>query len=91
MKVSDECIRICNAVKANHAHGFVIMSIKDLEELVLDEAGDKFPVDMTQAENEDAFEQVKRKLTEEEPKYLVFDFLFETNEGRRDKLAFINW
>ena len=91
MKVSDECIRICNAVKANHAHGFVIMSIKDQEELVLDEVGDKFPVDMTQAENEDAFEQVKRKLTEEEPKYLVFDFLFETNEGRRDKLAFINW
>ena len=78
-------------MKANHAHGFVIMSIKDQEELVLDTAGDKFPVDMTQAENEDAFEQVKRNLTEEEPKYLVFDFLFETNEGRRDKLAFINW
>ena len=78
-------------MKANHAHGFLIMFIKDEREVVLEEAGEKFDTDMTESENEVAFGKMRNKLTPEDPKYLFFDFKFDTKEGRRDKLVFMNW
>ena len=93
MKVSDECITKYNAMKANKAHGFLIMFIKDEKEVVVEEAGEKFSSDMTQVENEEAFGKVRSKLLSagQDPKYVVFDFKFETKDGRRDKLVFMNW
>jgi len=93
IKVSDECVTKYNAMKANKTHGFLILVIKDEKEVVVEEAGEKFDKDMTQDENETAFEKVKKKLLEAEkdPKYVLFDFKFETREGNRDKLVFLNW
>ena len=92
MKVSDECVAKYNAMKANKAHGYLIMCIKDEKEVVLEEAGEKFDKDMTQDENETAYKKVKTKLLDEkDPKYVLFDFKFETREGQRDKLVFLNW
>lgn len=80
-------------MKADKTYGYLIMSIKDEKEVVVDEAGEKFDKNMTQDENEIAYEKLKSKLLEgdKDPKYVLFDFKFETREGRRDKLVFLNW
>ena len=69
------------------------MSIRDKKEVVVDEIGDAFPADCTQRENEEMFNRLRKKILtqQEEPKYLLFDFKLETVDGRREKIAFINW
>lgn len=69
------------------------MAIKDDKEVVVEEAGEPFPSGCTPSENEEKFNELKARFlqSEDEPKFLVFDFKMETKDGRREKLGFINW
>jgi len=69
-------------MKLKHKHRFLIFHIENKEKIVLTEEGDK---DLT-------FEDFKNKLPENEPRYCVLDFHYETSDGRpQDKLLFVNW
>lgn len=76
-------------MKLNHKHSFVIMSVKDGKQVAIDELGQNTPED----NNEETFNKMREKILaqEEEPKYILFDFMYETTEGKREKIAFINW
>lgn len=80
-------------MKISKKYGYMIMSIKDKKEVVIDEVGKPFPPDCTQRENEEVFNRLRERILakEQEPKYLLFDFKLETRDGRREKIAFINW
>ncbi|XP_067016321.1 actophorin-like [Acropora muricata] len=87
--VSEDCIKRFNEMKKDHKHSFLIMSIKGQKQVEVDELGKQ---NTPEDNNEETFNTMKKKVLEQnEPKYIVFDFLYETNDGRRDKLAFINW
>lgn len=91
--VSDECTRKYNEMQKDKKYGYIIMSIKDKKEVVVEESGDPFPANCTPSENEEVFNKVRDRLlaSEDEPKFLLFDFKLETKDGRREKLVFINW
>ena len=91
--MNEDCVKQFNEMKLNKKHGYVIMSIKNKKEVVIDEIGDAFPTDCTQRENEAVFNKLRKKMLDQEmePKYLLFDFKLETSDGRREKIAFINW
>jgi len=80
-------------MKINKKYGYVIMAIRHQKEVVIEESGEPFPADCTQRENEEVFNKLRKKILahELEPKYLLFDFKLETSDGRREKIAFINW
>lgn len=80
-------------MKLNKTYGYLILSIKDDKEVVVEETGEKFPPTMTPAENENVYKEVRKKLLENEaqPKFVLFDFKFETKDGKRQKLVFLNW
>lgn len=90
---NEEIIQKFNEMKLEKKYGYIIMSIKDKKEVVIEEIGDKFPKDCTPKENEEVYNKLKDRLVacEGEPKYLLFDFRIETKDGKREKLAFINW
>ncbi len=90
---NEEIIQKFNEMKLKKKYGYIIMSIKDKKEVVIEEIGDKFPEDCTPKENEEAYNKLKDRLVacEAEPKYVLFDFRIETKDGKREKLAFINW
>lgn len=65
------------------------MSVKGEKQVEVDEVGKQ---NTAEDNNEETFNKMKQKvMDEQEPKYLVFDFVFETEDGKREKLAFINW
>lgn len=80
-------------MKIIRKYGYIVMSIRDKKEVVIDEVGKPFPPDCTQRENEEVFNRLRERILaeEQEPKYLLFDFKLETSDGRREKIAFINW
>ena len=76
-------------MKLNHKHSFLIMSVKGQKQVEVDELGKQ---NTPEDNNEETFNTMRKKVLEQnEPKYIVFDFLYETPDGKRDKLAFINW
>lgn len=91
--VNEDCVKCFNDMKLKKNYSYVIMSVKDNKEVVIEEIGEPFPNDCTQRENEEVFNRLREKLLDEEkePKYLLFDFRLETGDGRREKIAFINW
>ena len=93
LKISEECIKLFNALKANKEHGYVIMCIQGDKEVVVEEIGEPFPASMTQDENELAFKELTKKLLakEDEPKFVLFDFKLHTDDGKREKVVFVNW
>lgn len=87
--VSEECIQRFTEMRLKHKHSFLIMSVKGEKQVEVDEVGKQ---NTAEDNNEETFNKMKRKvMDEQEPKYLVFDFVFETEDGKREKLAFINW
>ncbi|XP_074620032.1 uncharacterized protein LOC141878871 [Acropora palmata] len=87
--VSEDCIQRFNEMKLNHKHSFLIMSVKGQKQVEVDELGKQ---NTPEDNNEETFNTMRKKVLEQnEPKYIVFDFLYETPDGKRDKLAFINW
>ena len=93
IKASDDCITKYKAMKDNKIYGYLILSIKDKKEVVVEETGEKFDKHMTEDENETAFKELTSKLlkNETDPKYVLFDFKFDTRDGPRTKLVFLNW
>lgn len=91
--VNEDCVKCFNDMKLKKKYSYVIMSVKDNKEVVIEEIGEPFPNDCTQRENEEVFNRLREKFLddEKEPKYLLFDFRLETSDGRREKIAFINW
>ena len=89
----EDCVKHFNDMKINKKYGYVIMAIRHQKEVVIEESGEPFPADCTQRENEEVFNKLRKKILahELEPKYLLFDFKLETSDGRREKIAFINW
>lgn len=65
------------------------MSVKGEKQVEIDEVGKQ---NAPEDNNEETFNKMREKVLEQnEPKYIVFDFVYETPDGRREKLAFINW
>lgn len=76
-------------MRVHHKHSFIIMSVKGEKQVEIDEVGKQ---NAPEDNNEETFNKMREKVLEQnEPKYIVFDFVYETPDGRREKLAFINW
>lgn len=89
VSVSDECIERFNDMRVKHKYSFLIMSVKGDKQVEVDEVGNQ---NTDEDNNEETFNKMKRKVVDgEEPKYIVFDFVFKTPDGKREKLVFINW
>ena len=90
---TEECITSFSDMQINKKYGYIIMSIMDKKKVVVEEKGDPFSSTMTQAENEAVFNELKKRFlaNELEPKFLLFDFKMDTKDGRREKIAFVNW
>lgn len=87
--VSDECIERFNDMRLKHKYSFLIMSVKGEKQVEVDEVGNQTT---DEDNNEETFNKMKRKVVDgDEPKYIVFDFVFKTPDGKRQKLVFINW
>lgn len=48
-------------MKISKKYGYMIMSIKDKKEVVIDEVGKPFPPDCTQRENEEVFNRLRER------------------------------
>lgn len=76
-------------MRVKHKYSFLIMSVKGDKQVEVDEVGNQ---NTDEDNNEETFNKMKRKVVDgEEPKYIVFDFVFKTPDGKREKLVFINW
>lgn len=66
------------------------MSVKDGKQVMIDELGEQ---NTPEDNNEETFNKMREKILaqEGEPKYILFDFMYETTDGKREKIAFINW
>lgn len=65
------------------------MSVKGEKQVEVDEVGNQTT---DEDNNEETFNKMKQKVVDvDEPKYIVFDFVFKTPAGKRQKLVFINW
>lgn len=75
-------------MKISKKYGYMIMSIKDKKEVVIDRKAVSPGL-----QEEEVFNRLRERILakEQEPKYLLFDFKLETSDGRREKIAFINW
>ncbi|KAK2567089.1 Cofilin [Acropora cervicornis] len=71
--VSEDCIQRFNEMKLNHKHSFLIMSVKGQKQVEVDELGKQ---NTPEDNNEETFNTMRKKVLEQnEPKYIVFDFL----------------
>mmetsp|Transcript_132861 Transcript_132861/g.187679 ORF Transcript_132861/g.187679 Transcript_132861/m.187679 type:complete len:138 (+) Transcript_132861:83-496(+) len=81
---TDECVSCFNDMKLKHDRKWMIFKI-DGKEIVKEKEGDK----------EATYEQflsTLKEVAENEPRYAVVDYHFETTDGRpQDKLLFIAW
>ena len=81
-----------NDVKLRSESKYVIFKISDDKtHIVIDEASPKHKT-TTEDEDRQWFEEMSGKLSEDEPRYILYDFGFTTKSGRKlEKLAFAFW
>ncbi|KAI9505780.1 cofilin [Coemansia sp. RSA 1358] len=84
ISVATECIEKFNELKDAHKYRFVIYRISDdLKSIV---------VESTSAENaEDDYEEFTNKLPEDDGRYAIYDFEYEVDGGKRNKVLFYAW
>eukprot|EP01027_Heterolobosea_sp_BB2_P020795 GEZU01029704.1.p1 GENE.GEZU01029704.1~~GEZU01029704.1.p1 ORF type:complete len:139 (-),score=72.27 GEZU01029704.1:235-651(-) len=79
--VNDECIQEYNLLKMNQKYRFILFKMND--------SNTEIVVDTTSTENDyDAF---IKALPPADCRYVVYDFEFDTDGGKRNKIVFLNW
>merc|ERR1711879_141743 len=84
VKVNDEGVAIYNdmKLKKNGGYRWITFVIKDEKEIFIDQKGD-----LAQS-----FEDFKKVLPEDEPRYGLVDIKYTTDDGRaQEKLTFVMW
>ena len=92
VKVHQSVVDIFNAVKLRNEHKYVLFKISDDEkQIVIDYAAGKHKTS-TEEEDKQFFDEMRAKLTEAEPRYILYDFGFTAKNGRKlEKLVFAFW
>lgn len=91
MEVDPSVVEAYNEIKIKKRHAYVVMMIKDNKKIVVERLGDKLPVNCTESQNAEIFNEMKKGFGME-PRYIIFDFCFtRTNDSVGQKLAFISW
>lgn len=83
MTVADECVDKYNEIKMKKTQRWMTFHIPDKKKIQFCEEGPR----------EDTLDDfIKKGLPEEEPRYALLDFDYQTDDGRQQtKLIFINW
>ena len=84
-----------NDIKMKHKHKWATFKIENKKKIVVDQLGDPKTTE-TKEDDQKCFEDLKEVLVSDElkkePRYVLFDFGFTNEEGRKlQKLAFIFW
>lgn len=99
ISVHQEIVEIFNQdMKLGKKHAYIICKIKDKpegqkgSEVRLDAAGDAHPKGCDHEQCKASFASLKETLDDNEPCYIIYDFRFQSADGRdTDKLGFIFW
>lgn len=93
IKLDESCKNMFSLVKDKHEHAWAIMKIENNKEVVLKEQHGKLRSRTDLVENEEVFDDMKKKVEElQGPCYILFDFAYKQNSGTvKDKPIFIYW
>jgi cofilin len=82
VSVDSSCVEKYQELKLKKIHKFIIFKLsKDLKEIIVDQT----------SESPD-YEEFVQSLPEDEPRWAVYDFKYEVDEGgARNKLVFVSW
>ncbi|KAL0485615.1 cofilin [Acrasis kona] len=80
--VDDECVKVFNAMKKEHAYPFLLFGFNDkLNQIVILQKG----------EAGQTFGDFVSALPKNDVRYGVVDFHYSSDDGERQKLIFVNW
>jgi cofilin len=89
---SPECIESFNALKLTKKFKYIIYKLSDdNKEIVVEEASDDTDYEIFREKLINATSKSKTGAIGKGPRYAVYDFEYATNEGTRNKIAFIAW
>jgi cofilin len=81
-----------DSLKLRSEKAFMCCMIKDKTLITFDDQIEAPASTQSGEENEAVFNDLKAKLVDKEPRYIVFDFRFPSAEGKKiEKLAFVFW
>jgi len=81
VQVSDDCLNKFRELKLGKKFKYIIFTLnKDLAEVVVEKTS-----------NVSEYDKFLSDLPEKECRWAVYDFEFETSDGKRNKLCFISW
>ncbi|KAG5634464.1 cofilin [Sphagnurus paluster] len=79
--VNDQCLTEYQALKLKKAHKYVIFTLsKDFKEIVVEKTS-----------SSQSYDDFVGDLPELECRWAVYDFEFEKEEGKRNKICFFSW
>lgn len=90
MQANEDCVKAFNALKLSREFKYIVYALTaDNKEIAI---SSKAPAD-TSKDNAAFYEEFLKHLPENEPRYAVFDFEFEKEDGsgKRNRIVFINW
>lgn len=80
--VRDGCKQAFDELKLKHTKRYIIFKIENSKEILIESEGGK----------EATYEDFKKAMPENEPRYAVVDVEYNTDDGRpQSKIAFILW
>jgi len=83
-----DCITAYEQLRMKKGVKYVLFALsKDFKEIVVEESGE----DKKELSNEEQYREFTSKLHTDSPRYGVFDFEYEIEEGKRNKICFIIW
>eukprot|EP00339_Tiarina_fusa_P029259 CAMPEP_0117049412 /NCGR_PEP_ID=MMETSP0472-20121206/34120_1 /TAXON_ID=693140 ORGANISM="Tiarina fusus, Strain LIS" /NCGR_SAMPLE_ID=MMETSP0472 /ASSEMBLY_ACC=CAM_ASM_000603 /LENGTH=138 /DNA_ID=CAMNT_0004762811 /DNA_START=57 /DNA_END=473 /DNA_ORIENTATION=+ len=83
VSVTDDCVTIFNELKLKHSHRYVIFRLSaDLTQVEIESQG---------AAADKDWKEFQGKLPENDCRYAVYDFEYDTPDGVRNKIVFIFW
>lgn len=90
MQANEDCVKAFNSLKLNRESKYIVYTLTpDNKEIVI---AKKEPADPSK-DNEAFYNEFLTHLPENEPRYGVFDFEFEKEDGsgKRNRIVFVNW
>ena len=79
--VDDECIIAFNELKSKKAFRYLIFAIVDNSIIKIKKRGSR----------DASYDEFRAELAPTDPCYAVYDFEFESEEGKRGRLCFVSW
>lgn len=87
VEVGEGCISLFNAMKTTHSNKWATFKIEGKKTVVVDQKGGQ---NQDPNADRDKFNEMVRSLGTE-PRYILFDFIFEMGGRKIQKIAFIFW